>query len=191
MILRINLDNWEIGIIPTIFICILFPLLIYFSFWLIITGIIGSLRMLMSKRWTQTTGKLINTEIKYRDFNDDSYRARRYVKVKRYIYRVDNKYYSSNQTLASDSLFIKEFKSLSKNRNEENIEQVLKSLKSSKNIEDIEGESITVFFNPKKPQMACLENRFEKEIFIQIIMGLVLGIGLIYLTYFLLGRIIE
>ncbi|MFD0992567.1 DUF3592 domain-containing protein [Tenacibaculum geojense] len=179
------------GIIPTIFICVILPLLIYFSLWLIITGIIGSLRMLLSKKWTRTSGKLISSEIKYKDLSDENHRHRKYVKIKTYVYKVNNEYFSSNQTLASDSLFSKEFKSLKKNMNKENTEKILNSLKSGKKIENIKGDLITVFYNPKKPQIACLENRFEKKIFIQIIMGLIFGTGLMYLSYYLLRNIIE
>lgn len=190
-ILKINLDRWDLDIIPSLFLCVLIPLLICFTLWLIITGIIGVLRMLDSKKWVLATGKLISTEIKYKDFSSNDYTTRKYVEIKSYFYEVNGQYFLSNQTLASDSLFTKEFKSLHKNWEQENYKNILNLLNSGKDIRSIEGEEIAVFFNPKKPQIACLENRFDNQIFVQIIMGLILGIGVLSLMYFLTRNMIE
>ena len=63
--MSINLENWGFELIPTVFICILFPLLLYFAGWLFITGIIGLYRMIISKNWNHTIGEVISSEIKF------------------------------------------------------------------------------------------------------------------------------
>ena len=189
--MKINFENWDLGALPTIVICILLPLLFYFVLWLVITGCIGTYRMVQSKKWLAIKGKIISTEVNYENFGAENGEEKKYVKVKTYFYSVNGSHYTSNQTLASDSLFLKEFKSVGKNDNETKLKQVLSALKSGEKLNAINGEITRVYYNPKNPKTACLDLRFNKEILLQIIMGLLFGIGLCYLSYYLISPILE
>lgn len=190
MNVKINFDNWHLDTLPTIVICVFLPLFLYFALWLFITGVIGAIRMLQSKYWTPTIGKIIDTTIKYKDFNREGTKSRQYVKLKTYLYFVNGKYYIGKNTLASDYLYAKEYRTLQKNSQfDANI--VLDSLKSGESFENIKGESTTVYYSPKKPKNSCLENRFDAQIILPIFMGLLFGGGLLYLTYFLLRIVLE
>ncbi len=115
MILKVNFNNWNLDLFPTIIILILIPLALYFSYWLFFTGVIGAKRMLNSKKWAHTIGKIIKTEILFKKFGGgDSSVSFKFVLLKTYSYTVKNKEYESNQTFASDSLYQKEFKSIDK-----------------------------------------------------------------------------
>ncbi len=192
--MKINLENWNLDTIPTIFICVLLPLFLYFAYWLFITGIIGAIRMLKSKKWKPVVGKIIDSEIRFMKFGGDSESpvSFKFVLKKTYLYKVNGKEYKSNQTLASDSLYQKEFKSMSKFPKEYGDYKTDRNyLDAQESIKRLIGKPITVYFNPKNPKIACLENRFEKEIFLPIIMGLLFGSGLTYFAYYLLKIIIE
>ncbi|TVZ07910.1 uncharacterized protein DUF3592 [Cellulophaga sp. RHA_52] len=176
-----------------IYLCV-FTTFLYFSYWLFITGIIGTIRMLNSKKWKPIIGKIIDSEIRFKKFGGDSETpvSFKFVIKKTYSYTINGKEYESNQTLASDSLYQKEFKPMSKFPKQYGDYQTNPNyLKVEENIKRLIGKPITVYFNPKKPKIACLENRFGKEIFLPIIMGLLSGGGLTYLAYYLLKIIIE
>lgn len=192
--MKINLENWNLDITPTVFICVFLPLFLYFAYWLFITGIIGAIRMLNSKNWKPVIGRVTDSEIRFMKFGGDSESpvSFKFVLKKTYSYIIDGKEYESNQTLASDSLYQKEFKPMSKFPKQYGDYKIDPDyLTAEESIKRLIGKPITVYFNPKKPKIACLENRFEKEIFLPIIMGLLFGGGLTYLTYYLLNIIIE
>ena len=193
-ILEINFENWDLDLIPTIIICIILPMLLYFSYWLFITGIIGAIRMIQSKNWKSVKGKIIDSEIKFKVFRGgrEEPHTFRFVLIKTYLYLVDGKEYKSNQTFASDSLFQNEYRSLlefpKKYKDYANNSEFLKK---ENEIKHLIGRPVTVYYNPKNPQKACLEKGIQSYIFLPIIMGLISGTGLTYLTYYLLRRIIE
>ncbi|MBV7441386.1 DUF3592 domain-containing protein [Weeksellaceae bacterium TAE3-ERU29] len=192
--MKINFENWDLGLIPTIIICIILPMLLYFSYWLFITGIIGAIRMIQSKNWKSVQGKIIDSEIKFKMFKGgvkDSYTFE-FVLIKTYSYSVAGKGYKSNQTFASDSLFQNEYRSLvdfpKKYKDYANNSEFLKK---ENEIKHLIGRPVTVYYNPKNPQIACLENRIQNEIFLPVVMGLIFGTGLTYLTYCLLKVIVK
>jgi len=192
--MKINLENWHIDTTATVFICLVLPPFLYFAYWLFITGALGAIRMLQSKNWKPVTGRIIDSEIRFMKFGGDSESPVRFefVLKKTYLYVINGKEYKSNQTLASDSLYQKQFKPMSKfpkRYGDYNIDPDY--VKAEEGIKRSIGKPITVYLNPKNPKIACLENRFEKEIFLPIIMGLLFGSGLTYLTYYLLKIIIE
>ncbi|WP_435262640.1 DUF3592 domain-containing protein [Tenacibaculum sp. nBUS_03] len=192
--MKINLENWNLDTTPTVFICIFLPLSLYFSYWLFISGLIGAIRMIKSKKWKPTVGKIINSEIRFMKFGGDSENSVsfKFILKKTYSYNVEGKSYESNQTLASDSLYQKQFKPMSKfPKRYGDYETDPDYLEAEKNIKLLIGKPITVYFNPNKPKIACLEKRFEKEIFLPIFMGFIFSGGLTYLTYYLLKVIIE
>lgn len=116
----------------------------------------------------------------------------KFVPRKTYLYTVKGKTYESNQTFASDSLYQKEFKPMSKfPKRYGNYKTDIDYLNAEKSVKSLIGKPVMVYYNPKKPKVACLENGFEKEIFLPIIMGLLFSGGLTYLTYYLLKIIIE
>lgn len=192
--MKINLENWNFDTTATIFICIFIPLFLYFTYWLFITGIIGATKMLQSKSWNNTIGKILDSEIRFMKFGSETNGdvSFKFVLKKSYSYSVNGKEYKSNNTLASDYLYEKEFKPMSKfpkrygdyttNANYiEKIEEIKKMI----------GRSVTVYFNSNNPKNACLENRFEKEVFLPIFFGLLFGGGLTYLTYYIIKPIFE
>ncbi|MEN8188119.1 MAG: DUF3592 domain-containing protein [Bacteroidota bacterium] len=192
--MKINLENWNLDTPATLFICIFLPLFLYFTYWLFLTGIIGAIRMLQSKNWNHTIGKILDSEIRFMKFGSetDGDVSFKFVLKKTYSYSVNGKNYESNKTLASDYLYEKEFKPITKfPKRYGDYKTNLNYLKEEKEIKKIIGRPVTVYYNPNKPKIACLENRFEKEIFLPIIMGLLFGGGLSYLTYYLLKPIFE
>ncbi|WP_047245508.1 DUF3592 domain-containing protein [Maribacter thermophilus] len=108
----------------------------------------------------------------------------RFVLKKTYTYSFNGKTFTSGQTLASDYLYDKEFK---------NIEKFPQKYGDYKNYPEyialekisvtVIGKPVTVYVNPNNPTSACLENRFEKEIFLPIFMGLILSSGATYFLY--------
>ena len=81
-IVNINLENWEFNLLPTIFICIFFPLFLYFAGWLFITGIIGLYRMIKSKSWKHTIGEVLSSDIKFKEFSSDNSPSFKFVNEK-------------------------------------------------------------------------------------------------------------
>jgi hypothetical protein len=192
--MTINFDNWNFGIFPTILIILFLTLAIYFTYWLFITGVIGSIRMWRSKNWKKTIGKIISLEIQFKKFggDDETPTSFKFVSLKTYTYVVNGKEYESNQTLASDSLYQKEFKPINQfpkkygdYKTNPNYLEVVSGIKKSI------GNPVTVYYNPNKPKTACLENRFEKGIFLPIIMGFLFGGAFTYLVYYLISPLFK
>ena len=172
------------GTLPTLLLIVLIPLLVYFVFWLLITGILGAFRMYSSLSWQATTGKLIRRELKYRNFSStEGALTKQIITQKTYIYMVEGEVFKSDQTLALDSLFEKEYKPLTKSY----IPKI--NIKTQNDYLGIEGTPITVYFNPKRPGKACLENRFETSILWQIFAGLVLGSMMLYFVFLYISPI--
>ena len=109
-----NLNNWNLDIVPTIFISIFFPLFLYISYWFWISGIIGLYRMIKSAKWKLTIGKIIDAEVKFMDFSSEGSVTFKFIIEKKYVYNIDEVEYISNQTLSSDSLYAKDFKPINK-----------------------------------------------------------------------------
>ena len=168
-----------------ILICIVLLVFYYFAFWLMITGVVGTIRMYKSQFWKLTKGEIFNAEIFYKERGGvEDGTSFRFVVKNTYSYIVNNKKYQSNQTLASDSLYQKEFKSISKfpkNRGEH--KKSNNYLDAEKRCVDSIGKIVAVYYDPNKPEIACLENRIEKGIILPIIMGLILSLILIFASY--------
>ncbi|MBQ4915337.1 DUF3592 domain-containing protein [Maribacter sp. MMG018] len=181
-----NFDHWNYSIIATLFIIVFTPLALYFGYWLLITGMVGALKMLQSKKWKPVIGKIVASQIRFNTYSNDSSIGTnfRFVLKKTYTYNFKGKTFTSDQTLASDYLYDKEFK---------NIEKFPKKYGDYKNYPEyislekqsttVIGKPVTVYVNPKHPASACLENRFEKEIFLPIFMGAILSFGATYFLY--------
>ena len=188
--MKINFENWDLGLIPTIIICIVLSILLFFCYWSFIIGVIGAIKMIKSRNWKSVQGKIIDLEIKFKTIKRKI--GFKFVLIKTYLYLVDGKEYKSNQTFASDSLFQNEYRSLlefpKKYKDYANNSEFLKK---ENEIKHLIGRPVTVYYNPKNPQKACLEKGIQSYIFLPIIMGLISGTGLTYLTYYLLRRIIE
>ena len=188
--MTINLENWGFDLLPTIFICILFPLFLYFSGWLFITGILGLCRMIKSKNWHWQIGEIIDAKIK---FKEDSEEGFTFVMEKTYKYTVNENEFTSSQSLASDSIYSKEFKSI------EDFPEKRGDYSTKFGYQDLERESknaigkqVTVYFDPNNPKIACLEPGINNRIFIPIFMGLFFGTGLSYIVWhFILSPIIS
>lgn len=111
-----------------------------------------------------------------------------FVLKKTYTYSVNGKKHESNQTpyikrnLSLCLIFSKKY---------ENYRKYPNYLDAEKNIKDWIGRPITVYFNPGNPRVACLENRFEKEIFLPIFMGLIFGTELTYFAYYILNPLFQ
>lgn len=190
--MKINLDNWNLDIVPTIFICVTFPMFLYFAYWLLITGVIGALRMLKSRNWKPTKGRIIDTEIRYTIFDADDSLSVNFVLVKTYSYTINGISHTSNQNLASDSLYLNEYKQMSEFPRQYGDYRLNPDYKAAKEKEKgLIGEPITVYYNPQDYKEACLDNSFEKQIFLTIFMGLLFGSFITYLSYYFLSMIIE
>ncbi|ADV51288.1 hypothetical protein Celal_4045 [Cellulophaga algicola DSM 14237] len=191
--MKFNLSNWSLDVLPTIFVCILLPLFLYFALWLLITGILGTIRMVQSKNWTPCEGKILGSEIKSKNFPDEGGGVDvLYARITTYVYSVNQKYYLSNQTLASDSLYAKEYSSNKKNNTLDHYEKLLKELNSGRSIEEVKGELVQVYYNPKNPNSACLDNSFKKQIVLPpIFMSFVLLTILCYIIFSLLTPILA
>ncbi len=178
-----NLEFWSKDTLIIILVLFLYVSTFYFSFWLFITGIIGGIRMLRSRNWKSTTGIITNTEIRFKKFGGggDSSVNFKFVRLNTYSYVVNGKKYESNQNFASDSLYQKDYKPLSKFPN------YYKNYRINLEEDEIKtfvGQNITVYYDPINPKNACLINKFNKEILIPIFMGLLFSSGIIYITYF-------
>ncbi len=186
-----SFENWNFGVIPTIFILITIPLGIYFSYWLFITGIIGLNRMQKSTRWKFCIGEVIGAEIKFTKFSDEGVADYLFSLKKTYKYTVNEVEYVSNQAYASDSLYVKEHKNLVEFPKADEI--FLKSnqfIKIEKEKEIQIGRKITVYYNQKNPRKSCLFNKINNQIYLPIFMGLLFGIGLTILVLKLIGNLI-
>lgn len=187
-----NFNNWALDTLPTIFIVIFFPLFIYVTYWLFITGLIGLYRMVKSKKWVSTVGEITNAEIKFKDTSSDEDTSFKFIIEKEYSYTVKQKQYTSKQTLASDSLYAKEFKPLSKfPKKYGHYTNSINYLSAEKELQFTIGRSVKVFYDSKKPQTSCLITGVNKEIFLPIFMGLFFGAGITYLTYCFLRPLFE
>ncbi len=185
-----NFENWNFEIIPTIFILIIFPLGIYFSYWSFITGIIGLNRMEKSTRWKFCIGEVIGAEIMFTKFSDEGAADYLFSLKKTYKYIVNDVEYESNQTYASDSLYEKNHKSLNKLPKTDEI--FLKSnqfIKIEKEKEIQIGRKVTVYFNHNNPKQSCLINKINSEIYLPIFMGLFFGVGLTILALIFIGNV--
>jgi len=160
----------------------------YFSFWLLITGIIGAIRMLQSKNWILTKGEITDSEILFKKSGgiDEPVRYK-FVNKHTYSYTVNSQHYKSNQTLASDFLYQKQFKSISKfPKKYASYKKSLNYLNAEKRHHNSIGKKVAVYYNPNKPEIACLENRFEKLIILPILMAPILFLTLIFWTNLIL-----
>ncbi|NER18988.1 DUF3592 domain-containing protein [Spongiivirga citrea] len=186
--MKFNLDNWGLETIPTIFICIFTLLFLYFSYWLFISGIVGYIQMRKSRNWKRVIGKVIATEIRFKKFGSGVDGDFRFIIVKTYEYIVGAKTYTSNQTAPSDYLFIKDYKHISKYKG--NYFEQADFIKTEEQNKLLIGKQIPVYYNPKKHDQACLENRVNNQIFIGLLVGLILSIGITYFIYYLLSVIV-
>lgn len=187
-----NFENWDFGFIPTIFICVLLPLSLYFSYWLFITGIIGLYRMKESTRWKYCIGEITNAEIKYKSYSGDNDTEFSFTLVKTYNYVINGVEYESNQTYASDYLYLKEYKDL--NTFPKIDKKILKNKGFIKNEEEKEmqiGKKTTVYYDKNNPKKSCLINRINNQIYLPIFMGLLFGIGATFMLIMIIGSIIE
>lgn len=170
-----------------IFLIVFLPIALGFAYWLFVTGVIGAIRMLQSKHWAHTIGKIIAAEVKFKQFGSGADLDFKFVLIKTYTYNVNGTSYKSNKTLASDYLYQKDFKPMSKFPKKHDFFRKTEGYRNAeKGINYHIGRSVAVYYNPKKPKVACLDNRFNKEIFLPIGMGLFFGGGLTYLAYYLL-----
>ncbi len=165
-------------------VCILVPLLTYFSYWLFITGIFGLVRMLRNKNWNKTFGTIIDAELRFKIFDREN-RSIKIVPYKLYTYKVDNVEFQSSQIYASDSLYQNEFKSINQlpiiyKRDEKYFSGLINQEEKFKRII---GNRIKVYYNPKNPSKACLKTKFDWTIFLPILMGLIFGSLLTYFIY--------
>lgn len=183
-----NLNNWQLETPATIFVCIFFPVFLYFAYWLWLSGIIGLYRMIRSKKWKLTIGRIINAEIKYMDFNSDGQTSTKLVMAKEYSYTVNGKDYISNQNYASDSLYSKDFKAFNKR---EQYASDLNFINSEKEIKALIGTDARVYYDPKKPQRACLVPQVNNEIFLPIFMGLIASCGLTYVAFYFVRPLFQ
>lgn len=187
-----NFNNWEFELLPTIFICISFPLFLYFSYWLFISGCIGLYRMIRSKNWKSTVGKISSAEIKFMNFSSSGESSFKFIIEKEYQYTINQIDYISKQNLPSDSLYAKEFKSMDKFP--EKYELYTKLIDYQKSIDELKqslGKTVKVYYNPKNPEKSCLIPGINKEIFIPILMGLLACLGITYLTIYLIKPIFQ
>jgi hypothetical protein len=183
-----NLENWQLETSATLFFCVFMPIFLYFSYWLFITGIIGLYRMNRSKKWKFTVGKIINADINYKDFNTDRETSTKLTIVKEYTYTVNDKEYKSNQTYASDSLFAKDLKRYNKPEKYANDMHFINSEKEMKNLI---GTSARVYYDPKKPHLACLVPQVNNEIFLPIFMGLLASSGISYIAFYFVRPLFQ
>lgn len=183
-----NLNNWQLSTPATIFVCVFFPLFLYFSYWLLISGIIGLYRMIRSKKWKLTIGKIINAELRYKDFSMDGETSIKVIIEKQYSYTVNGKEYQSKQNYASDSLYAKDFKRFNK---PEKYSNDMNFINGEKEMKDLIGRDARVYYNPKKPHLACLTPRVNNEIFLPIIMGLIASCGLSYLVFYFVKPLFQ
>lgn len=187
-----NWNNWTFDTLPSLFIIIFFPLFIYVSYWFFITGLIGLYRMIQSKKWLSTVGEITNAEIKFKDFSSDGITSFKFIIEKEYSYTVKEQQYRSKQTLASDSLYAKEFKPLSKFPEKYgHYSNSINYLSAEKELQASIGRSVKVFFDGKKPHKSCLITGVNKEIFLPVFMGFFFGAGITYLTYLFLKPLFE
>lgn len=187
-----NFNNWEFDIVPTIFICIFFPLFLYFSYWLFISGCIGLYRMIRSKSWKSTVGKIVGAEIKFMNFSSSGDSSFKFIIEKEYQYTIHQKEYISKQNLASDSLYAKEFKSMDKFPEKYELYTSLIDYKrSSDELKRSLGTSVKVFYDDRNPEKSCLIPGINKEIFIPILMGLLACCGITYLTFHFLKPLFQ
>ena len=188
--MRFNFENWSFDTLQTILICLFLPIFLYFAYWLFFSGIIGLFRMIDSKKWKNTIGKITKTQIKYKTVGDDNELS--FVLEKTYDYNVNGLKYESNQNLASDSLFSKDYK---------NIEKLPKSYGDFQKMkvytdlilenETLIGKEIKVYYKPEKPARSCLQTGIQIMIYLPIFMGFIFGIGLTYFATQLLKTIVE
>lgn len=142
--------------------------------------------MLQSKKWQPVIGKIMAAEIRFNTYSNDSSISTnfRFVLKKTYTYNFNRKVFTSGQTLASDYLYDKEFKNMEKfSKRYGDYKKFPEYMALEKMSATLIGQSLTVYVNPNNPASACLENRFEKEIFLPIFMGLILSSGATYFLY--------
>lgn len=174
-------ETWDLGLLPIVIFFILITVIFVFCCWLFITGSIGLFRMLRSKSWKFVIGKITDTEIRFKEFGSSGEESLRLVAYKTYSYSVNDKAYTGNQTSPSDSLYFKEYLPMDKLPSKYgNYKADLLESKLKKEI----GNPTTVYYNPKKPEEACLEPGVNKEIFLTIFMGLLFGICILWLVYY-------
>lgn len=192
--MTINLENWNFDTTSTIFICVSFPLFFYFSYWLFITGIIGATRMLQSKNWMSTIGKITDLQIRFMSVarSDEDPAGFKFVVKKTYSYRVNEINYESNKTIASDPFHQNGLKSMSEFPEKYGDYRTNSNyVETEQNIKSTIGNPVTVYYDSGNPKLACLENRFEKQILLPIFMGLFFAAGMTFLVYHLLNPLIE
>ncbi|MDA6070879.1 DUF3592 domain-containing protein [Flavobacterium sp. AC] len=187
-----NFENWEYDVITTVFICVLLPLFLYFSYWLFINGIIGLHRMEESTRWKYCIGEVKNAEIKYMQFSNDGDTDYQFTLKKTYKYVVNNIEYESNQTYASASLFEKEHKSLDQFPKIDEIFLKSKQFIQIEKEKEIQiGRKVTVYYDKNNPKKSCLINKINKQIYLPIFMGFFFGSGLTIFALKLIGSLTQ
>jgi len=159
----------------------------FFSWWLLISGLIGLFRMINSKKWLQTVGKIKDAEIKFAQFGDE-YEGDvqfRFVLHKIYSYTVNDKEYEGNQIAASDSLYMKDYDSLDKFPQKYNHHLLnAEFIKVKNSINFLIGKNIPVYYHPHNHKKACLDTSFDKDIFMPLFMGALFAPALTYAIYY-------
>ena len=187
--MKINIDNWNIGTFETILIIIFLPMFLWFSFWLFISGLKGLFRMIKSKKFINTIGKIIETELKFKIVEDDDIIL---VIEKTYVYKVDNKEFQSKNNLISDSLFSKDYKNIDKLPKSHNYFFKTKTyLENLDKKENLLNKEVKVYYDKQNPIQSCLETGVKYFILFPIFMGFFFGGALLYVTYYILSSIIE
>ena len=162
----------------------------FFSWWLLITGLVGLYRKLDSKKWLQTVGRIKDAEIKYMQFGDE-YEGDvhfRFVLHKIYTYSINGKEYEGNQNIASDSLYMNGYKSIN-NFPKKYSDHLLNAefIKVKNSINYLIGRNLPVYYNPRNPNKACLDTSFDKDIFMPIFMGALFAPALTYAIYYVIS----
>lgn len=162
----------------------------FFSWWLLTSGLVGLYRMIDSKKWLQTVGRIKDAEIKFAQFGDE-YEGDirfRFVLQKIYTYSINGKEYEGNQTAASDSLYMQDYKSIDKFPKKHG-DYLLNAefIKVNNSINYLIGRNIPVYYNPSNPKKACLDTSFNKDIFMPIFMGALFAPALTYVIYYVIS----
>lgn len=175
-----------------------------------ITQIIGYVRVIKSKKWHITKGKVIDAEYKFLKYKERvteyKYRTRiDFVLKKTYEYTLNGLTYKSNQGSAADSLFWRQFKSIDKLPKKKNIifyEENPKTKQLEKGAlnvslyfhdkntlrekaKSIIGEEVQVYYNPLDPKKSCLSIKTDNLTIISSFVMLVFGTISAYMSYFI------
>lgn len=199
--------------IDAIFFSVILLLCLYGVYYFYTKGImqmIGFARIFKSKQWKITKGKVIDAEYKFMKYKEPiteyKYRTRvDFVLKKTYTYTVNGLRYKSNQGSAADSLFWRQFKSISKLPKKKDVifyeeNPKTKQLEKGKlnvtlyfnnkdtlqkKAKSIIGEEVQVYFNPNDPEKSCLSIKTDNITLLSSIVMLIFGTIATYMVYFI------